>query len=406
MFTLRRLLLKRANPITTESNPEAILWLAEHGHAQLAGAELGTRFRCQEPWQAAVLEQQLAFRKRTRRRFPNPEKWLWTDRSLAQASDWWSATYKASLFPDGASVVDGCSGAGVDALALAERGPVLAMELDPSLVALASANLLAAQGQQREYASKVICGRVPEDIPSDTEWLHVDPDRRPTHRKTREADEFSPPLGQLMQTCSKMQGACIKIAPSTLFDPDLEQELDAADVHRVWLGSFAECRQQLLLFGQAQVAAEYPQSAVLCHPTPCVFSGDWETEVDVTDAPGSYVYDLHAALHASELQLAWADQHAMHALGGEHGFFTSQDLVDSPWAQAFEVLEVLAWDDRKLRKWLRRNQVRQVEVKSRNFRLDASQFQRRYTSPTGERDVSVLVTQLGSRVKAIVCQRR
>ena len=139
--------------------------------------------------QRVCLEQQIFWRKRSQPRFPDPGKWLWTDRSLSQASDWTTASYKASLFPVGETVADGCCGAGADAAALAGRCRVLAVDLDPWMVALTDSNA-AAHGRE----VNVYCEVLSRASLREARWLHVDPDRRMGDAKTLDAISFSPPL--------------------------------------------------------------------------------------------------------------------------------------------------------------------------------------------------------------------
>ncbi len=233
--------------------------------------------------------------------------------------------------------------------------------------------------------------------------MHADPDRRPGLRKTLDASEFSPPLADLLRASQKMQGAAIKVAPSTEFD---EASLDLiADTQHVWLGSYDDCRQQLLLVGDTRQADKAQRGAVLCFPEQVVFWGDESEEVEYAEEPGKYVYQLHSALHASELNQAWANTVGLEALDDERGYYTSEEYVDSPWVQAFEFHELLPWDDRKVRRWLRSQKVRNCEVKCRNARVDANQYQRKYSNSDGCLDVSLLVTTFSGRVRALACTR-
>ena len=121
----------------------AIAWLIEHGRELLqsiSDQNSSAAVRGLAAWQSELLRQQIGFRRRSRSRFPRPDLWLWTDVSLAQASDHWSASYKAGLFPIGEPVVDACCGAGSDLVALAGRGRALGIDADPALAALAQDN--------------------------------------------------------------------------------------------------------------------------------------------------------------------------------------------------------------------------------------------------------------------------
>lgn len=425
--------------MTTEEHisPEQFRWLIDNGRRLLAevgwcspkefniGALAAERLTT---WQQSLLQQQVELRWRSRTRFPRPDTWLWTERSLAQASDHWSARYKASLFPINHTVVDACCGAGVDLVALAGRGEVIGIDNDWRMAALSHDNA-RAHGYRVVVATEEIDG----DWLVRGEWLSIDPDRRPSGRRTTEADEFSPTLETVLTIARSARGAIIKLAPSTRIDNERLKWMEDMG-QRVWLGNQGECRQQLLLTGQLAEASM--RKAVLCEPeAPRDFHGKNNTElkrditaerpaherfgleymgdpaalIDLSDSPDRFVFDLHNVLHASDLQTSWADRHNLRCLGSAHGYFTADSPLDSPWASAFEVLEVLPWDDRQLRKWLRKRGAGKVEVKTRglldrSIHIDANACQKRYSAAEGE-PMTLLVTRLANRIRCIVARR-
>ncbi len=392
----------------TRPDPSAFAsWLHSGAYHTLASAVASGATDELFPWQQQFIDQQIRFRSRMRRRFPIEQSWLWTDRSLSQASDWWSASYKASLFPADVTVLDACCGAGVDTVALAARGGVIAMDNCDETLAIAHANAVGHHGA--DCPVEALYGTFPDELPAGTQWMHADPDRRPpdksdNERKTLRADLFMPSLECLLEHASEMKGAVIKIAPSTVFSEECSDAVEET-TQRVWLGVFGECRQQLLLSGDLQNDPSQKRRVVLCHPHFDEFSGKVAPPSTWTDSPKQYVYDLHPVLFASDLHTDWANQNGLTPVGGELGYFTADALVESPFVQAFKVVDTLAWDDRKMRKWLRQNDAGIVDVKNRGLRLDAGHFQRRYSNPNGKQPFSLLVTQLGQRVRAIVCRR-
>lgn len=410
--------------------PAGIAWLIAQGREKLSQPDSDIQdWRAQglEAWQVELLRQQQALRRRSRHRFPWPERWLWTDVSLSQASDHWSATYKAGLFPTGEPVVDACCGAGSDLVALAARGEVLGVDADAGLAALAQDNA-AAHGYQVGVRAEYL----PAALPLGTRWLSIDPDRRPAGQRTIDARAFSPSLKQVLDMAHRCTGAVIKLAPSTRNEDDLETRIDA-NCQRVWLGNQGECRQLLLLTGelrQHRLLGDHRdgnrlRSAVLCEPAPqseCdsataasqptieVYRAATVPPQQVTPAElGSFVFDLHPTLHAADLQIGWGIEQGLSPIGSPHGYFTGDSPVDSAWLQAFEVLDVLPWDDRKIRKWLRNVGAGQVEVKSRGLyplrmQVDANAYQRRYSVASGM-PITLLVTRIGDRMRGIAARR-
>jgi THUMP domain-like len=410
---------------STELN-ELQRWFLEHARGFLTDATARQRSHLSQV-QQALLEQQQAWRHRSRFRFPQPELWMWSDRSLAQSSDWLSAAFKASLFPAGELVVDGCCGAGVDAVALSFRGPTIGVDCDPWLAAIAHSNA-ASHGQQIETYAEMLT----VDSLRGAKWIHVDPDRRSDQAKTLRADEFSPPLGSLSELFEHVEGGIVKVAPSTELN---EEDAEWVDQHccRAWIGSFGECRQQLLLVNKITEQQQFRElvqnsestnqriAIVLSAPAgPHATAMNWFSSFQfaafaaddgsIDDGPeptleiGKYMFDLNATLHAAELQQAWAEDNEVEAVTDVRGYFTGDHPIDDPLTQSFEVLEVLPWDDRKIRKWLRGQKFGNVEVKCRLAKLDASSFQRRYSSEQGE-PLTLLVTKVGDRVRAAACRR-
>lgn len=411
-------------------------WLIAHGRGLLQSTSDASQAewpRNLAAWQSELLRQQIAYRWRSRSRFPRPDLWLWTDVSLAQASDYWSAKYKAGLFPVGERVVDACCGAGADLVALAGRGDALGIDADPALAALAQDN-----ARTHGFEVQVQAARLPSDRSLQATWLSIDPDRRPGGQRTTAAQAFSPPLDQVLQMAQQCTGGIIKLAPSTRTDERLTAHINAT-CGRMWLGNQGECRQLLLLTGELRqfnprrhashqpvsdhrsVDTSQTRTAVLCEPSPddqpaaeChhiyqAGRSEWSLQFLPPANIGRYVFDLHSTLHAAELHRPWSAEHGLSPISESHGYYTSDALLCSPWTQVFERIAVLAWDDRKIRKWLHSFGAGQVEVKVRGvypmkLRIDANACQRRYSRIEGE-PVTLLVTRIGDRLRGIAARR-
>jgi THUMP domain-like len=394
-------------------------WLIREGREHLESQDGQVGYRLTAP-QLSLLREQTELRRRSSMRFPDPQNWLWTTRSLAQASDWWCAKFKASLFPPQVHVADGCCGAGVDLVALAMRGLATGIDRDPVLVELANANLAA-----HNLPPTAVAGELPKDFSRQTangsRWLHLDPDRRATNsmdRRLRKSEDFNPSLSESFEMMRLAAGAILKLAPGTVIDPQVESAFrNEVGLIRCWLGNLGECRQQLLLTGELAAsdlatAVSNPtgqanfRAAVLCEPNVQaeVMSGPFqETHMGELN-PRRFVYDCHPVLHAAQLQSLWAESVGAQPLGTSQGYFTSDLAVNSAWAQRFEVVDVLPWDQRRVKRWLREHQIGEVEVKKRLLQLDANEHQRQLRG-AGDAKITLLITRLGERVRAVIARR-
>ena len=105
---------------------------------------------------------------------------MWLDPvGLQQATSEAVARHKAGRF-EGQLVVDLCAGIGGDALALAERAFVLAVDLDHGMC-----RRIARNAAVYEVDSRVLpCQARAESFPIPPgAWVHIDPDRRATGPK-------------------------------------------------------------------------------------------------------------------------------------------------------------------------------------------------------------------------------
>ena len=386
---------------------EQLHWLTQHGHTVLASLQLISLRPLKVDWsnsrlahwQQTLLEEQLQFRQRAAGRFPDAERWLWTDRSLQQASDWQSAMAKAALFPAGCPVIDACCGAGADLVALSAGHPVLAIDRDRAMLELARANM-RAHGQAADYLQAELPGALAQlsDV-----CLHADPDRRRGQERdtrTTHAAAFSPPLTDIVQMGQHARACIIKLAPATEIEA-----MDDQEWRRAWLGSGRECPQQLLMRGDLSwnIEAGHHGAMLVEHPE-LAYSALANATCDSADEPDRFVVEPHAALYASGLAAAWADQHNLLALPHAGSYFTGDEIFATPWSQVFEVVEHMSWDERRVRKWLKANHVGTVEVKTRQVPLDANQLQRQLTQPSGQ-PMTILLYRRSKSIRAIMAKR-
>lgn len=389
------------------STDEQFDWLVRSGREALRALKLvstkplkvdwaETRF---SPWQQVLLEEQLQLRIRSATRFPDPELWLWTDRSLQQASDWLSAMTKANFFQANSQVIDACCGAGADLVALAQQHQVVAVDRDRHMLRLARANM-QAHDREADYVQAEIPASL--SVTGDV-CLHADPDRRrgqERETRTTQAESFSPPLTDIMKLGERARACVVKLAPAT----ELELPSDV-DWRRAWLGSGRECPQQLLMRGDLNWLIPAGQrGAVLVEHPEAPFIGRADTRCYTTDEPEQFIVEPHAALYAAGLAAAWAEAHNLSALPHASSYFTGESIVASPWAQAFEVQAHMSWDERRVKKWLKANQVGTVEVKTRQVPLDANLLQRQLSQRSGL-PITCLLYRIGKSIRVAMARR-
>jgi hypothetical protein len=365
---------------------------------------------------------------RARAKF-GPGVWMATARSIAQATDRQVARYKASLF--GSNVVfDLCGGVGGDALELARRGPVVTIDWDPQVSAMAAANLMldrrswAASSQVSAGAAggskiAVVSADVTQfPIPPDVA-IHVDPDRRPhpltgngrmsgrsgerlmrhdargtemqPSRRVVIPSRYQPMFSQVADFLPGRPAWVVKLAPAA----QLEQEAEAKELlrlgHRQWISFDGSVREQSLLGGDAMAAAgglPGGRSAVRVFrdSTLCRFAVDATASRDLasidrsiasTNQPPALIFDLDPAIRAAGLSASFALHHGWVCLGGPGGFWGGEvPAGDLRWVQCFETLWAGPLDIRRIRENLRLQDLDVRTVKVRGLDHDPAQLLR------------------------------
>ncbi|RYG81773.1 hypothetical protein EON77_07530, partial [bacterium] len=225
---------------------------------------------------------QTELRVRARGRFGEAAaRMLLVREALEQASHPLAARYRASLFPAGVEVVDLTAGIGADLTALALRGPTRGYELDPERAVYAAHNA----GVSVEARDAL------ESAP--TRYWIADPARRSEGRRLTDAEEYAPPLADLLARADRAALALIKLSPLL---PDRVLEREGAGLE--FLSVAGECREAMLLLGSE---ARLGRRAVMITPD-AVHSLDAADPGEAVDLPGAYLYDADpAAIRAHAL---------------------------------------------------------------------------------------------------------
>ncbi len=152
-----------------------------------------------------VLEQ-TDLRQRARKKFARASQMFFERTALEQATDEVLANYKARQFGPG-TVADLCCGIGGDLIGLAKDRHVVGFERDQILAMIALRNAKTYDRQNVEVHSDDAT-QVPVD--AFATW-HLDPDRRPSGRRTTHVELHEPDLPQINALLARNQNAGIKL---------------------------------------------------------------------------------------------------------------------------------------------------------------------------------------------------
>jgi len=352
------------------------------------------------PDQAAAVLTQAKLRRRAKTKFGSraAELFFTTD-GLEQATRHQVARWRAErLVQAGAKrVLDVGCGIGADALAFADAGlEVVAIEADPVTATFAAANL---SGRGR-----VVCGdatRTSQDsaaavlvdeLAVAATAVFIDPARRTGRGRTWRVADFAPPWDFATDLLAGRLG-CVKAAPG------LPSGFIPSEVAATWVSHAGDLVETSLWSGIGEPGS---RTAVLL-PSGVELDAGARVLPPVA-AIGGLLYEPDPAVLRAGAIAALAELLGGWAINPGIGYLSADQFVATPLAEAFEVLEVLPYDERALRAWMREHGIGSVEIKTRGIEVDPAELRRRL-KPKGSAPATVVLTPTPAGARALVVKR-
>jgi hypothetical protein len=377
---------------------------AASAEADPDGLAAATRLRAAHgPAVAAAALHQVSLRRRARTKFGDRAGTLFFTRDgLEQATrPAVAAHHAARLVASGATrVVDLGCGIGTDALAFADAGlEVVAVERNPATAEVAAANL----GER----GRVVCADAEEvaaGLLTPGTAAFCDPARRSGGGRLWRVTDFTPSWELVTALLGGDRAAGVKLGPAlphTLVPAGAEAEWVTADGDTVevglWAGPGARPGVDVatLLPGSkgsgARLEVPRPESGRPPEPLP-------------VGPVGRYLYEPDGAVIRARGVAPLGRRLGAHLLDPEIAYLTSDTLLDTPFATAFEVLEVLGAGEKSLRRWVRAHDVGTLEIKKRGVDVDPAVLRRRL-SPRGPAAATLVLSRTPSGSVALVVRR-
>ncbi|MGW0118208.1 class I SAM-dependent methyltransferase [Streptomyces sp. NPDC003327] len=277
------------------------------------------------------------------------------------------------------SVADLCSGIGGDAIALARAGiSVLAVDRDPVTAATARAN---AEALGLADLIEVRCADVTDVDTGPYDAVFVDPARRGGRGRIFDPEAYSPPLSWAIGAARKAPHAALKIAPG------IPHETVPGEAEAEWISDGGDVKEAVLWFGTepgARRATLLPSGAGLTGrglPDPAV------------RPVGRYLYEPDGAVIRAHLVAEVAEEVAGGLIDATIAYVTSDALVPTPYASAYEITDELPFNLKKLKALLKEREVGTLTVKKRGSAVEPEEI-RRKVKPRGPHSATVLLTRV------------
>jgi hypothetical protein len=349
---------------------------------------------------AAVLTQ-AKLRRRARKKFGDfTDGMLFTEDGLEQASRLQAAALHAGRFR-GAGITQvadlGC-GIGAESLAMGAIDlNVRAFEIDEVTAALAVFNLGAFDNVEVEQADITTL-----DL-SQFEALFFDPARRELdgkgERAARKFDpaQFAPNFDWVVEQ-ARTKPTGIKLGPGHPHE-SIDEEAEAQ-----WLSIDGDLVELALWFGEVK-RPKVKRAATVVNSSGRheIVSEEFESEPAEIAPLKQFIYEPDNAVVRSHLIADLAGEVGATLISREIAYLSSDYEIDSPFMRGFRVIDEMAFDRKKLKAYLRENNIGTLEIKKRGVDVVPEQL-RKEMSPKGEIAATLILTRVGDDHRALIAE--
>jgi hypothetical protein len=355
-----------------------------------------------DPATVAAVLTQAKLRKRAVAKFGEfADQMLFTEAGLEQASRLKVAAIHAGRFRSAGirQVADLGCGIGAESMAFASLGlEVRAFEIDEVTAAVATYNLAPFENASVEIAD------VEKLDLSKYEALYFDPARRELHgpKKATAQRHFDPanfsPNYNFVIEQAKTKPTGIKLGPGH------DKRQIPVGCEAQWVSVDGDLVELGLWFGKL-ARENIARSALLISAT-----GQSEITSPEIESPnadlaslGEFIYEPDNSLIRSGLIADFAKPLGLTLISPDIAYLSSNKKISSPWLKGYKVIDNLVFDRKKLKAYVRENNIGILEIKKRGSDVSPEEL-RKQLSPKGEGAATLIVTRVGDAHRVLVAQ--
>lgn len=365
----------------------AITLASQLGDSISAAKRLRQQF---SPALAAEAATQVALRAKAVAKFgQDAANMFFTSDGLEQATRASVAAWRAEQFRSAGvkHVIDLCCGIGADMRAFVKAGMrVTGVEIDPKTAAFAEANVSQAE---------IICAdakQVAAQLITPDTAVFIDPARRNEKGRSWRPADFRPGwdfITQLLNQSSALL-VCVKLGPGLL------REFIDESLATTWVSDHGQMVEASLWKGMGepgdQIAVLLPQGVSVRASGAKLPSGTL----------GRYLWEPDPAILRAQATADVAGNGRLVSDGV--GYVTSDEKLPQDFGTLFEIDEVLNYDLKTLKAWVREKDVGVVEIKKRAIDIDPA-ILRRKLKLRGSQSATLVLTPTLSGARALVVHR-
>ncbi len=358
---------------------------------------------------AAVLTQS-RLRTRAKAKFGEfARQMLFTQAGLEQATRLNVAARHAERFAKAGTehVADLGCGLGADSMAMASMDiKVTAVELDETTAACATINLMPFP-----HASVVHTDAT--SVPLDgVDGVWLDPARRTTSssgtKRIWDPEAFSPPLSFVESLAATGKSVGVKMGPG------MPHESVPAGCEAQWVSVGGDVTEVTLWFNDV-ARPGIRRAALVLGPQGAaeITSGenfDGGPVPDVGPVEG-YLYEPDGAVIRAGLVADVALRLGGHLVDRHIAYICAPELVETPFARAYKVLEVMPLNVKALKDWVKANGIGVLDIKKRGTSVTPEELRKQLlpagkgsAKARGNKAATLVLTRIGEEKVAVVVE--
>ena len=290
-----------------------------------------------------------------------------------------------------ARVADLCCGIGGDLIEMARAGlDVTGVEADAVTAAVAAANVHALGLAER---ARVHHGDATTVERTRFAAVTCDPARRTERGRTFDPHAYRPPWPFVETLLTGT--ACIKVAPG------IPHARVPRGVEAEWVSDRGEVKEAALWAGAFVTSACRRRATLL--PTGATLTDADDPGSAEVRPPGRYLYEPDGAVIRAGLVTAVAGLVDGWLLDSSIAYVASDRLTHTGFAAGYEVTDVLPYDVKTLRRYVREHDVGTLTVKKRGVAVVPEKL-RSAVKPRGSAAATFVVTRAAGRAVVLVAQ--
>lgn len=334
---------------------------------------------------------QAKLRKRAEAKFGEfAQRMFFTEDALEQASRLQVAALHANRFKQAGvtQVADLGCGIGAESLAFASLDLKLsAYEIDEVTSAIAAYNLAIFDNVEvnNQDVTKL-------DL-EQHQALFFDPARRNSKARLFNPQDFAPNFDWVIEQAKKKPSG-IKLGPGHPHN-QIPQEAEAQ-----WVSVEGDLVELSLWFNETKRQDVTRSALLITKDAKHELKTNQKEEPAPTGELGEYIHEPDNAVIRSHLINLLAEQTNTHTIDPQIAYLTGNDNINSPWLKSYKIEQVLPFDRKQLKAYIKQNDIGTLEIKKRGADITPEEL-RKELAPKGKNKATLIVTRIGDAHRAI-----